>query len=128
MGYTHYWGFRTPAKGKAEETEKAYQKAIKECQKIAQSYHLAQPKGSCTRLSGYTAYSKTYGGLHINGARDMAHEDFCMREHFNQNKSGFCKTARKPYDIVVTACLIVLKTALTLPAMVTQSNGMMGLI
>ena len=36
-----------------------------------------------------------------------------MREHFRDNFEGneffFCKTAQKPYDVVVVACLAVLK-------------------
>lgn len=62
-------------------------------------------------LSGYTAHTKPgqYGGLMINGKGENGHEDFSLREHFSQNESDFCKTARKSYDVVVTACLIILK-------------------
>lgn len=107
MGYTHYWGFKAPIKGQTAKVERAYQKAIKECTKLCQAYQ-AEATGS-DRLSGYSAYTSKYGGLKVNGKQDNAHEDFTMREHFKQNQGGFCKTARKPYDAVVVACLVILK-------------------
>lgn len=114
MGYTHYWRIN-PIKGKAEKQEKAYQNAIKKCQKIVSEYNKAvksiDPKDE-RRLSGYSAHTKVgqYGGLNFNGVGNLSHEDFSFREHFRENSDfDFCKTARKPYDVVVTACLIVMK-------------------
>lgn len=117
MGYTHYWQFTMPKRGETAKIERAYKKALKECATIARTYYLANGG-----LSGFSAHTEPgkYGGLKINGKGDEMHEDFIMREHFKQNfedhtnplvRSGwnFCKTARKPYDIVVTACLIVLE-------------------
>jgi hypothetical protein len=118
MGYTHYWNFAKAPKGKASETEAAYQAALIECQRIVKAYY--RENGG---LSGYTAHAKTgqYGGLNVNGKGDDAHETFAMREHFSENDGfGFCKTARKPYDVVVTACLAVL--AYRLPGLVTVSS------
>lgn len=116
MGYTHYWTFRR-AKGKtAKELETAYKKALVECSKVAVLYNAeCKAKGlDDERLSGYSAHCKpgTYGGLKLNGKEYLAHEDFVMREHFSEAvKDGFqfCKTARKPYDVVVVACLAILK-------------------
>lgn len=111
MGYTHYWTFKKPNRGDAAKTEELYQKAVKECAKIIRTYYDANGG-----LSGYTAHTPIgkYGGILVNGKGDDAHEDFVLREHFKQNFENtdgfdFCKTARKPYDVVVTACLIVLK-------------------
>lgn len=129
MGYTHYWAFRKPErkKGAMADAEKKYKKAIIDCQRIAVKYNKdKKTKGlDWERLSGFAAHCKpgTYGGLKLNGKGSNAHEDFCMREHLRdelglQHKdrygygragSNFCKTARKPYDVVVTACLAVLK-------------------
>jgi hypothetical protein len=110
MGYTHYFGIKK-TKGDAEKIEKKYQYAIKQCTKVIQSYYNTY-KGTEYSLSGFSAHAKIgrYGGLHINGKGNNAHEDFCLREHFTQNKDfDFCKTAQKPYDKVVVACLIILK-------------------
>lgn len=41
----------------------------------------------------------------VNGMHAGSHETF----HFGETGFTFCKTAYKPYDIVVTACLAVAK-------------------
>lgn len=113
MGYTHYWNVNK-IRGQASQQEKDYQLAIRQCQRIILKYNkemkdldLKHPD----RLSGYSAHTKVkqYGGLNINGVGELAHETFSMREHFGENESDFCKTALKPYDTVVVACLITLK-------------------
>lgn len=105
MGYTHYWSFNKY--GNSQEREKKYQQAIKDCQKVTRYIYNKMD----VKLSGYTAHCKIgqYGGLFINGKGDDSHEDFIMREHYNQNEGNFCKTARKPYDLAVTACLAIMK-------------------
>ena len=117
MGYTHYWTFRKTdkIKGEAQKVEELYQKAIKDCHKVILAYY-KDNKGTYSSLSGYSAHTKLgqYGGIQFNGKGKNAHEDFYLREHFKQNFEGFgsgfhfCKTAHKPYDIVVTACLSIL--------------------
>jgi hypothetical protein len=114
MGYTHYWEFKSPKKGQADKTEALYQSALKDCARIVKAYYAVNGG-----LSGFTAHTPIgkYGGLKVNGKGDEAHEDFTLREHFSDNfeenkydlVDGFCKTARKPYDVAVVACLIVLK-------------------
>jgi hypothetical protein len=46
----------------------------------------------------------------FNGYGDEAHETFRFERQTNLG-FDFCKTAEKPYDAVVTACLIALKNA-----------------
>lgn len=123
MGYTHYWEFKRPkqVKGNAEEAEKQYQLAVRQCQRIIRYYNkhvkALDPKHP-DRLAGYSAHCKVnqYGGIDFNGTGDLGHENFVLREHFSQcfdhpRRPGFnfCKTARKPYDRVVVACLATLK-------------------
>lgn len=115
MGYTHYWNFKKPSKGTAMQVEKQYQLALRQCRRLLQSYNanlkLLNPKHP-DRLSGYSVHSKGYGGLFFNGTAELSHEDFVLREHYNQNLVndyfGFCKTAYKPYDLMVTGCLLIL--------------------
>ena len=117
MGYTHYWTMKKAKRGQSAQLEKEYQRAVLDCAKIVKAYY--KENGG---LSGYTAHTAlgAYGGLEVNGKGDDAHETFILREHYSQNFRtrdswgipdgfSFCKTARKPYDTVVTACLIVLK-------------------
>lgn len=109
MGYTHYWSFKS-SHGNTDKVEKQYQLAIKQCNKIIKGYNRQFEKGDDKRLSGYSAHASKYSGIHFNGVKDNGHEDFCLRAHYNQNDPrNFCKTARKPYDEVVVACLVILK-------------------
>ena len=106
MGYTHYWTFKKAPKGKVSQSEAAYQKAIADCHRIILGYSMNNGG-----LSGYSAHTKLgqYGGINVNGSKEDGHETFVLRERLSQNEAcNFCKTARKPYDKVVTACLIVL--------------------
>lgn len=112
MGYTHYFTFNRVKGIPADELEAAYKAALIECAHVARAYQATAV--GLDRLSGYTAHTKpgAYGGLQLNGKGENAHEPFELREHFGEqadNGFGFCKTARKPYDIVVVACLAVLK-------------------
>lgn len=113
MGYTHYFGFKVPKGIKAAKLEATYQLAIQECAKVARMYNKECAEKGLThfRLSGYTAHTKSgqYGGIQLNGKGEYSHEAFELREHFKQNVFGFCKTARKPYDTVIVACLAILK-------------------
>lgn len=124
--YTHYFEFLMPSGRSAASLEKCYQKAIKDCAKIIREYNNMYDKGSSERLSGYTAHTTTYGGIVMNGRLPLTGDNFILREHFKQNfergddigtynfKNGLhcCKTREYPYDIVVVACLAVLKQKL----------------
>jgi len=113
MGYTHYWSFNKLKGITAAELETKYLQALAECNRVARHWNTEiAVKGSSLdshRLSGFSAHTDKYGGFEINGKGDNAHETFSLREHFSENEPSFCKTARKPYDTVVTACLAVLK-------------------
>jgi hypothetical protein len=112
MGFTHYWSIKH-LRGQTERNEQAYQRAISDIGKVARHYNKRCEETGDTesRLSGYTAHAKAgqYGGVKLNGKGDLAHEDFVLREHLTQEHGGFCKTARKPYDVVVVAALAILK-------------------
>lgn len=133
MGYTHYYTFKVPKGIKATKLESAYQAAILECARVAHAYNAeCSGKGlTDARLSGYTAHTKLgeYGGIELNGKADLAHEPLVLREHFKQNIEGsgfgFVKTARKPYDTVIVACLAILKYRLG-DAIDVASDGTAG--
>jgi len=52
-----------------------------------------------------------YQGVIFNGddLASMAHETFCLRPFEFEGTNKFCKTARKPYDLLVKAVLISAK-------------------
>lgn len=112
MGYTHYFEFFDAPKDLQENIEHKYQKALNECSKIVKAVYQGKTSFGKIPLSGFTAHAPIgkYGGLHVNGKGDNGHEDFILRESFDLNGGfGFCKTAQKPYDLIVVACLTVLK-------------------
>jgi len=124
MGYTHYWSFKRIKGVPREELEKKYQQAIRECSAVVKRYY--KDNGG---ISGFTAHTPVgkYGGLKFNGKGEEGHEDFTMREHFSQNLEnngfGFCKTARKEYDILVVACLSILKYRLGEAISISSDGG-----
>jgi len=60
--------------------------------------------------------------IRFNGIDEDGHETF----YFSAGKEdfAFCKTARKPYDVVVCECLLVLNHFI--PALEINSDGMCG--
>lgn len=96
MGYTHYW------KAQDDVDDAAYTAALKDIAKIVKSKAkiLAGPFGEKGTLP------KTTGGIAFNGIEDDSHETFDLPASAGQLEDfSFCKTARKPYDIVVVAAL-----------------------
>ena len=110
MGYTHYW---TPKKSSA--------KKFKDFSDTCKILHDNLPKKSNT-AGGYSKDEEIRIGnwqghlamsnepefdkddVNFNGVGDLSHENFHMA--LNQNNWAFCKTARKPYDLLVCACLL----------------------
>lgn len=97
MGYTHYWNF------KGIPNSVAYARALRDINKLA--------RFKKDILSGYSAHApaNVYTGVMINGKRKDGHEDFTLRALPKDCINDFCKTAYKPYDVVVTAALAILK-------------------
>jgi hypothetical protein len=108
MGYTHYWSFGRFI------SKKAYQAALKDCRKII--------KASSVRLGNWDGEKKPVlnNGISINGYGDEAHESFILPRI--PGNGDFCKTERKPYDVVVVACLCVLQQHLDESVYVTSDG------
>jgi len=110
MGYTHYYYV------KPELDTKKFGKFASDCKKIVE----------CAKADGIAIGDGmgeggdpkiTDGAVSLNGVGDEAHETFAVAPGGGYSSSkddagrvfNFTKTARKPYDDVVTACLIALK-------------------
>jgi len=110
MGYTHYWKTKN-------HTPEQWETFVDVCKKLAENL----PKRSNTAGGYYsTDVIDIAGGngegeptfnnemVDFNGrGDDLMHETFriCGDPEFNPS-NDFCKTARKPYDLLVVACLI----------------------
>jgi hypothetical protein len=109
MGYTHYWNAK-------ESTTENWTKFKNTCQKLKDNLpektdivggyysddllEIAGPMGDGEPIFNNTTVA--FNGK--DGEKDLGHESFMI----NKSNSGgeFCKTAQKPYDLLVVACLI----------------------
>jgi len=108
MGYTHYW---IPKKTSA--------KKFLEFSNICSKLYRGLPKTTDT-AGGYFADDKLEIGdgagrenskpefskdlVCFNGVGELMHETFAVG--LNELSGEFCKTARKPYDLLVCVCLL----------------------
>lgn len=108
MGFTRYWKIN-----KQLDTEK-FKEYVETCRMICQAWEQEQiSKGDTSSgLAGWNGYGEpVFEGLDIcfngcAGDEDLSHETFTIGILSNMKTgSNFCKTARKPYDKQVEACL-----------------------
>ena len=107
MGYTHYWG----AMSCPPDTWQA----------ILSDFKAAQ-RACGIPLAGYTGKGEAEASdkeISFNGAGDDSYESFIVVNGGASNE--FCKTARKPYDIMVCTTLMILKNYV--PAFDVSSDG-----
>jgi len=108
MGYTHYW----KVKNGSEESFKEFSDT---CKKL----HDALPKTTDSAGGSYSNERLKIGNglgegkpeftdeiVRFNGdaKHGLNHETFSIAK--NDDEWNFCKTARKPYDLLVVACLL----------------------
>jgi hypothetical protein len=112
MGYTHYWtqtrDFTRTEWSQIVEDFEALLKDVQHVQGIPLADGVGQP-GTGPEIDSQKIW--------FNGAGDDSHETFCLnrvrppKESWQDRRGGdFCKTARKPYDLAVTAALCYLAT------------------
>ena len=112
MGYTHYWKFN---KGMKEDEAKKVLEEVKhlvsvlpEFSTTAGGYHTEDKielgDGWGEKEPIFNEDEILFNGKAYNG---LDHEGFHV--DFKNPTGDFCKTARKPYDMLVCLCLISLK-------------------
>lgn len=97
MGYTHYFTQVTSTEG----DDRSYLKFAIDAMLITLT---AEKRGL------NIDWHVTENEVSINGIGEDSHETFYFTREANLT-FNFCKTAQKPYDEVITACLIALKKA-----------------
>lgn len=95
MGYTHYWTIKEPIDANAFSK---LSKGIKQIIGTAQEAGIAIQDDSTDSV------------INFNGIGQGAHENFVLQ--IEDTGFDFTKTAYKPYDMVVTASLLLLKKEL----------------
>lgn len=107
MGYTNYF------KPTRKVTEQEFKQFVSACKKLyknlpmktnmAGGYH----EDDLLEIAGGNGMGKPeFKSTHVcfNGKGELSHETFFIERE--SEKWDFCKTARKPYDLLVVACLI----------------------
>lgn len=107
MGYTHYFttSGASLTKDQADGIVQNINKVLKLHKRIVQREYNdpAPPQVTASlNLSGKLAI-----GIWLNGKDEDGHETFAINTATSE--WGFCKTARKPYDIAVCKILLILK-------------------
>ncbi len=98
MGYTHYFDH-------TEVSQEVWDKIVNECRQVCKSIEHSVPIEDDFDGS-YPQFDDEY--IRFNGVGDDAHETFLLERDGSEGFT-FCKTAQKPYDLAVTACLLIYK-------------------
>ncbi len=108
-GYTHYWKWLEPP------PKDALEKCIAEMAKV-----VASERGNLAGSNGKGQPTIEKYVIEFNGVGEMAHEPFSFPEKIGFN---FCKTQWKPYDRVVTACLLIARDYFSQDVLQISSDG-----
>jgi len=108
MGYTHYWTPKVVTEEKFAEFSKTCKKLhdnLPNTSKTAGGYHSNETIEICGwDGTGKPEFSDVMVSFNGNQDKDLDHETFNVQA--DKTEWNFCKTARKPYDLLVCACLI----------------------
>jgi hypothetical protein len=99
MGYTHYYEHK-------ETSEPRWNLILRDCKKLAASL----PTG--VEIAGWDGTGEPVfndNQIRFNGVAPHSHETFVLERCPGENQFAFTKTAQKPYDLLVCACLLVYK-------------------
>ena len=102
MGHTHYW-----TRPERVIPFEKFMAVAKDCKKVCDA----------TKVDIRMEFDSAEPGIftkdtiRFNGHDDEGHETFLVKRTEPDNDS-FCKTAQKPYDQCVTACLVILRDQL----------------
>jgi hypothetical protein len=114
MGYTHYWSFEPNKVKDTEELRKKFKRAshlVKGFVKFIDQYGKQIPIKICGGLGkGKPIFNDTEIWFNGDESQGLDHETFDIhwnRPNYHGKWNDFCKTARKPYDLIVCFALLV---------------------
>jgi hypothetical protein len=112
MGYTHYWKIK-PEMINTEAVRRKFRSAsstIKRFARFVEAQELFKIRGGIGQ--GRPIINESEIWLNGDGNEGFDHETLSIQWHdFTDGKSDFCKTARKPYDLIVCFALITFREA-----------------
>lgn len=105
MGYTHYWQPKAPLTSSTFARIKAAAEKVATIAWNEMEIDLCGPMGERGTDPEFTDTHISLNGQEgAPGERDLSHETFRIEADAARD-FNFCKTAMKPYDVVVTAIL-----------------------
>jgi len=113
MGYTHYFYPKTVSDAQWAEFKETTKKLHKSLPEYCKLKGVKQIKIRGFNGTGKPNFNNKF--ISFNGFGELSHETFFIPkkpdDYWNKNRPVneimyFCKTARKPYDLLVVACLI----------------------
>jgi len=139
MGYTHYWKYKPNAIKDTEELRKKFLQAVcwidkahKEIKKNKKFIHAGQAGGFYDEQpciirgglgKGRPMINESQVWFNGDGKTNMDHETFGIKWYEDGgSKNDFCKTNRKPYDLLVCVSLLAFKHAFDNPDVFSFSS------
>ena len=103
MAYTHYWEFKRKPKN-VKDGDNKFKKSVELLKKCLKDVSVKLASGNGT---GEPVFTDTK--VCFNGVDDDSYEGCYLALDNADYKYDFCKTARKPYDVVVCLTLLCFK-------------------
>jgi len=124
MGYTHYWTYNPNEILNTEELRRKFRVAV---QTIDQAHKIIKKRKYCVIRGGLGEGTPMINESQVwfNGdeKKGLDHETFDIKWFPSGGSvNGFCKTARKPYDLLVCVSLLAFKHAFDNPDVFTFSS------
>jgi hypothetical protein len=113
MGYTHYWTFEPNKVQNTEDLRKRFRRATR-CVKRFVDF-MNENKSDVYKIcgglgEGKPIISETEIWFNGDASQQLDHETFSLhwsRPNHHHGHRDFCKTARKPYDLIVCFTLLL---------------------
>lgn len=123
MGYTHYWSVLRLADDTVFDMR--FAEAVEDIRALMKhnQEHLRIPVASWNGEEG-TEPEITADSIAFNGVGENSHESFVVES--KSSPFEFCKTNRKPYDLLVCVSLLMLAERLGPKRFKFQSDGSWG--
>lgn len=127
MGYTSYWEYKPDAIEDTEKLRKMFNRASKQIKKFAD--FITTNKSEVYKICGGLGKGKPIfneSEVWFNGDRSQHLDHETFKIHWSENSNGFCKTARKPYDLLVCFALLTFAEIFPKEAFSFSSDGTMA--
>jgi len=115
MGYTHYWDYEPDKIDDLEEVRNQFDWGVTRILQALREIELGREDGDCIIKGGFGVGKPMINESQVwfngNANKGMDHETFAIKWCDNATKWNFCKTARKPYDLLVCVALLAFNEA-----------------